>query len=538
MSTSKTRDSSQKQIHFELPPDDSIPPQISSPDPIRTKTDSKPSPMKFDFDKESCTSVDTSSFVLDVDPTNLESLWLELGLLPSEIEKEKNKLNRLISEVRYNAKKAATNEKLKLIDDINKIKERHISLIRAIGGSEEECELVEDSGYEGTLRQRLAEVQAHFQMFEPRCQEVISQFEKLKEKTDELFDKIGYSIDDRGEFAEIGENDLSEERKKRFIEKAKELEDEIQVRGIDFAKMKEKVEGIANKIGVKLSPRIASLFELNDISTTSFEAVQEYLEDLSLIRNSRIAQISELALEISHEWELLGISDAERKAFIESHAQLTEKCVQECSDEVVRLRNLRNEKLPELIERAKSEILTICQTLHFPQNETDKILSDVKIDECNNMATFNAYEAVVIDLRRLLVISQPIIDLIRQKDEIVKEYEEISSKEEQGKENQINKDEKSIDPKTDKVKRRYKFVLPRLEKKILLATIEFKQTNGTDFMWNGSKLSDSYEHIILSNTELSQLRTETRRKSIGSRKSLGTSVTSKTSKNNINFLFE
>lgn len=505
--------------------DDKVTFQISSPDPIHAKNDQAPSPLKLDFDKDSSDNNiaenNSSTFDLDVsvDPTNLESLWYELGLLPSEIEKEKNKLNKLISEVRYRARKEASMEKIRINEEIRNIKFHHIELLRAIGASKTECDVVEQAGHEGTLRQRLAEVRSNFEIFKPKCTELITEFEELKKQTDELFDKIGYSKEDRGEFGEIGETDLSKERQQRFKDKIKALEEEVDARTKEFAILKEKILNLTSKLGVGVSPRINQLFESNEISTRSFQIVQEYIEDLSVIRNSRIAQISELALAISHEWDLLGVSEQEKKDFVEMHSQLTERCIQNFSDELLRLQKLRNEKLPELIERIKIEIVSICQTLHYTQQEIDDIISNAKEVPDDNMATFSEYESVLFNMKRKLVLSQPIIDLMKQRDELIKEYEEVEIEEKAFKD---NRDDKTIDKRAEKIRRRYKFVLPRVEKKILIGVLEYKQTNGTDFLWDGKKVEDDYANISLSPAELSQLRTDAKRKSVSSQKSTNT----------------
>ena len=508
------------QNSFNNPQDDKITVQISSPDPIHTKNDQTPSPLKLDFDKDSSdNAAENTSFLseLDItaDPTNLETLWHELGLLPSEIEKEKKYLNKLINEVRYNARKNASFEKMRIIEEIQNIKEHHIKLLRAIGATETECDTVRHSGFEGNLRQRLAEVRSNFDLFKPKCSELITEFEELKKKSDNLFDQIGYSIEDRGEFAEIGESDLTKERQQRFKDKIKELEAEVAARTKELDDLKEKTLNIASKLGSKISPRIDLLFNSNDISTQSLETIQEYIEDLSVIRNSRIAQISELALAISHEWELLGFTEQEKQAFVESHSQLNEKCIQDFSDELIRLQNLRNEKLPELIERVKIEIVSICQTLHFTQKEIDETLSKVREVPGDNMATFSEYEAELFNMKRKLALAQPIIDLMKQRDEIIKEYEQVEIEEKALKD---NKDDKSVDKRGEKIRRRYKFVLPRVERKILISVLEFKQAYGTDFLWDGKKVEDEYAAISLPPAELSQVKTDAKRKSANSTK--------------------
>ena len=472
---------------------------------MTTTIDSSPkSPANSDFDVAN--SAENSSIQPELDATNLESLWAELGLPPSEIAKQQNKLARLISGVRYNAKKEATAEKIKYVDEIQRIKDRHISLMKAIGESDEECQIVEDSGFEGTLRERLQEVQENLKNFEPKCIEILSEFNELKQKTDVLFEKLGVCEEERGEFAEVGEKDLSQERKKRFIEKEKQLKEEIEERKNVFRDLKENIYQAANKIGTQVSDRINEIFTSEDLTPKSLDIAREYLDDLNMIYKSRVSQISELAIEITREWDLLGVSESQRKEFINAHSQLTEKCIQELSDERLRLRNLKTEKLPELIEHVKSEIISTCETLHLSKNEIEELLDNVPTVPEDNLTTFKAFENLSLEMKRVLLLSQPILDLINQKDEIIKEYNELLKDEQD-----LNKPK---NPKTDKIKRRYKFILPRVEKKLLLAALEFKQINGTDFIWEGQKIVDIYSNIKLSKTELAQVRSDSRKRNL------------------------
>lgn len=512
------------QDQIEIPQEDQL-----NKDQIENKKDQFPSPMKFDLEN----TTENSSMLLDisVSPTDLESLWAELGLRPSEVEQEKNKLNRLINEVKYKAEKEASVEKLAIVNEIRQIKDRHIRFLTALGGSDTECDLVEHSGYEGTLRQRLNEVKSNFEIFEPKCKELIHEFEQLKEKTDELFDKIGYSIEDRGEFAQIGDNDLSRERQARFRDKIAELEEEVQQREKEFEKLKEKVTSIATKLGSNISPRVKTLFDTNDISTNSFEVINEYLEDLSIIRNSRVAQASELALAISYEWELLDIPENERESFIDSHSQLTERCIQGFSDELIRLRNVRNQKLPELIERVKKDILEVCHTLHYTKSEIDSVFAKIKEVPNDNLATFSAYESELIDLKRILIISQPIIDLIHQRENMIKDYEELEKKE-KTKDGRNDK----IDQKKERIKRRYKYVLPRVEKRILLTALEFKQINGIDIFWDGVKVEDMCQNVTLTPAELAQF-SDGRRKTLNPQKLMNL-ISSSANRANRNMAFD
>lgn len=447
-------------------------------------------------------------------PTNLETLWEELGLSPKEIEEEKARLGNLIDEVHHTMKTEAQRKKHNIAKETDEIRKKHESLLRAIGASERECYEIQSTGKTGTIRERYNEVKTNFDAFEPKANKVIQEFEKLHAKAVELYDKIGYPQSERGEFATVGTTDLSEARKKRFEDQIASLEEEAKERVDALKSLETKVKKICEMLGQTPAPMAKEIFEKEDISTHAFDEINQYYVDISLIKSSRVGQMSELALELTREWDLLGISETERKQFIDSHSSLSEKSIQDCSDEVVRLRKIHEAKLPELIEKIKDEISSICDSLHYTSEDKDEIMGHVKSEDVT-MDVFNSCETELLELRKTFILAQPIVDLINQRVEIMNEYNECLETEPKPQKGKAA----PADPKAEKIKRRYKFVLPRIEKKLLIYLLQFKESQGHDFIWDGKKLADDLSHVKVTQAEIHQTTKSTRKKSAGGRKS-------------------
>ncbi|KAH0785894.1 hypothetical protein GPJ56_010155 [Histomonas meleagridis] len=459
---------------------------------------------------------DDESQLLDTQPTDLESLWEELGLSQTEIEAEEQKLADRIERVKRDAIKEAIDTKNHLISQIEEIKTTHIKQLAALGNNESLINEVKSKGNEGTLIERYTEVKSLFDGFKPTFEEREEEFLVLKENIDELFDKIGYEEEDRGEFNEIGETDLTKERLQRFESRIEELKAEVKSRENILSQYKTDIQDVMKQIESKVSPKIQEIFDNNDVSHKSFEILQEYLEDVTSIRESRIKKLYELAVEITHEWELLRTPKEERNKFLEKKKLLTEESISECEKEIVRLRSLRNEKLPELINDLQNELIYIYETFHYPETEIQKKIDEVfslVTNPNDNIQIFNVFEKAVYDNRKLLQISQPLIDLAKQRNDIITEYENCIKEEEQKMKSMKNKNEKvQNDPKTEKIKRRYKCVLPRIEKKLLISAMEYKKKMNEDFVYDGMKVVDMLKHVKLSQAEVMKTKGEIRRK--------------------------
>ena len=127
------------------------------------------------------------------------------------------------------------------------------------------------------------------------------------------------------------------------------------------------------------------------------------------------------------------------------------------------------------------------------QAETEDNRTEEEKRLASRIEVFLRYDAERIRLRKLHLIAEPIIEIIKQRKEIVDDYKELHDP---GRKNR----KLGLDPPSaagleelkskfhiEKVTRRYKFVLPRVEKKLKTALIQCKQENGDDFLWKGNR---------------------------------------------------
>ena len=224
-----------------------------------------------------------------------------------------------------------------------------------------------------------------------------------------------------------------------------------------------------------------------------------------MLFRSRSTQLTELAFDITEKWNLLNIPENQRKEFLNQRNKLSEKDIQECYYENIKLLKLIEEKLPELNNNLINQIIEISKNLYLKEEDLNNFLINInKLN--NNKEKFIELDSLLNNLKRSFKLSQPIIQLIEQRNDIINNYNDLIN----NKNFLINKE----DLKTQKYKRRFKYLLPRLEKKLLLKLLEFNTAQGYHFQWKGQDFINFLDHIILSPAEKQQAKNEGRRKSL------------------------
>ena len=502
---------------------------------------------------------------------------------------------------------------------------------------------------------------------------------------------FGYSnqenTQNQGEFAQIGEEDLTNDRLKRFEDKAKELQKEVSARFVVFSDIKNKIIKLQADLCEVSPPEIEEMLNGHVYSDRVCEQLTDYHNYLSEIFETRKKYISEMAVEIVKLWDALDVDEETRNRFLQTHNAFSQKNVQDCIDEAERLTKIRNDHLPEIIEKMKKEISNICDDLSYSEEQKQEIYEkcdndkldeksseneiakdiqfysenkelfidfdnvkddeeeqseeeddeheeeiqsakDEKIDNeekqeegeqpthsenieeeeedekgeerpfvyvevikpedlkeeeeeksqipvpefeenveetKNFVKIYNNYEMELYRLRKIRLVSQPIIDSIKQRQEMIDEYNNVMEELKQAKETaskqknkettskpkdnettskpkkkeknkqkdmaksapvkkkkNVNDDQRTeqlngqIELKTirvrppnaqdkiyqEKVIRRYKTILPRLEKKLLITLIQFREDNGEDFLWNQKPIINELKHIHVTQSEI------------------------------------
>lgn len=526
--------------------------------------------------------------------STLNSLWDEIGYTQEEKDERTRKINADIEEVRSKFIESTLRQCQKVKEETEQIRSTHISMLKAIDAPEEQINLVKENGRKGTIKEKYDAVKAKFKEFSKIYNQRYSEFEKLQKQIDNCFTSIGITDpSEKGEFAEIGENDLTPARLRRFEDKVNQLTNEVDSRLLQFISLKKQILSMNSELQEELPSSIEKIFSKQIYSDQVLEKLKEYISYLKELLNTRRQYISEMAVEINRLWDLLGTDELTKRQFLASHNTLSQKNVQDCIDEADRLTKIRNQRLPEIIEKMKFDLSVICQSLGYSKQKEKEICNkceqieenpadikkedtenqnsqevnqsenpkddinieeeedinieeeeDINIDEVKEtdiedpklLQIFNNFSNELVHLRKTLIFAQPIIDLINQREQIINDYDEVINKPDKVSEivdNQSDTSEvvkirrydqlngKNIRLKnqrvrlpdhreklhSEKVIRRHKFVLPRIEKKLYIMLIQFREEQkGEDFLWKDKPIIDELGHIQVTQDEINQNR--------------------------------
>ncbi|EAY11297.1 hypothetical protein TVAG_062010 [Trichomonas vaginalis G3] len=445
-------------------------------------------------------------------PTELKTVWDDLGITNEEQENAIHELNQAIIAAKLQYLEQIKIRRDNILESINLRRQTLFTIIQAIPHSEEELEQIKQIGSKGTLRERSVDLDKAAEKYKLEYERASAKFIDIKNQTDRLYDRLGYTISDRGEFAEIGYVDLSDDRLARFKKELELLEQETKNRVDLLDRNEEKIREILDELDEPTNPQIQEIFDKKIITQEAFGAMGRYFDEIQAKRHAHSSTYSGLALTLTNLWELLEIPEEERNKFIATHNKLSKQSLQGCYEEIQKLSASKLEQLPQLIQRSYSRIDAALNILYRTPAEKEILLHPVK--NCTtDIDRFNKLEEISARLQRELVIAAPALAMIDQRSSIIKNFNEFKDLQNVQNQKQLPKDDLiQNNIKIDKAQRRHKFVLPRLEKKLLLSLIEFRQAMGYDLTYDGEIYASKLQ-VELSHDEIKKAKMGGRRQS-------------------------
>jgi hypothetical protein len=432
-------------------------------------------------------SVEDSGFELHV-TSNLQALWEELGVDEGTRTSQLNELRMSFCLLYQDSVEKVAVQCQETRAEIQKVQAAHQQAMKAFGLSETEIhDALQPALQVKSLLQQLEVSKQSHEAFRLLCADRIQKLENLTRIANGFFDRLGTPTEERSEFAEIGETDFSRERIERFRAKVQELKECVDSRTQELQTLKAQITTIRNELQTPLTHEQQSVFDSDAVSTDSITKLNTLLQTLEQEKQRRMAQVTQFAIEITHLWDLLVVQDAERAEFLRSHSTIGEDALKACKDEVARLAQLRDARLPTLIQSQKLETEELWNKLHIAPESRPRF--DPRIGDANDSALvreFHFYEAEIVRLKKLTVALHPLLTAIGEREEIVSDYQSVCQStnsaqrllsRERGCAQQLMREEKA--------RKRYKNLLPKVEKKLAQMLADYKTGHGTDFEWDG-----------------------------------------------------
>ena len=436
----------------------------------------------------------------------IEQLWTKIGLSEEEKIEGKLQIQNNVLKVFSDFLAKVTEESNHLEKEIEETIQNHVVLLRAVGCSEDEVQPILSQSREGTLRQQYLAISSEYNNSLTKYEKQIGEMERIFSEISTLYDTLGIPKEARGDCSELGSTDYSTKRLNEFQQLKRQLTEEIANRSKKLIEFNSELAKISVELEVDIPDQLISIFTSNILTDDAFALIESTLQEFRAVREERIQKLEIIATKIYHLWKLLSISEEEQKAFLETHSNVGTKSIQEANSELERLIDLRNARLPSLIQKQEAEIQAVSDYLKVPISAKPS---------GTPLEIFQKNEKTLEHLTILKKNMEPYLELINQREELLKEQDILSA--------EAAKIAKSngkiiVDPKKqnkdEQALRRCKNLLPRLEKKLYMMLIEYKTHQNEELMWDGEPYINKLSHIHLSDVEMKKARGSSRKKSI------------------------
>lgn len=426
--------------------------------------------------------------------SSIEEIWSRLGVDEKVKTSEKITLEQSIMDLFNNCLNKYSDMCTKTDQQIQSIKNEHISLLQAIKADQSEIDQVYTMSTDLPLLEQVKVVTESYNTLENKYREIINRLKILHQDYEVLTETLGI----QKETAYLSDA-ISDDFLAIMEKKVKELNDESNSRKDVLLKLNHDLSTLSSELEIEIPNEIVAVFAENSLLIESISKVQRYVKTLSDLKASRVKDISAIVNKIKQLWEILETDEEEQQAFFNAHSTLGLSVVESCVHVLESLQMKRNEQLPKLISTLRERIYQTCLEMHQEFNEIDENDYD-KQDEL-----FEEYQKEYERIEQIKYHMHPFLEVINQREEMINEMNRLEKL-------------KKPSPKDDQAKRRMKSLLPRHEKKLVLMLTEYKEEFGYDLMWDGEAYINKLSHIRLSDLEIKTSKAKGRKQSLQNQK--------------------
>jgi hypothetical protein len=453
-------------------------------------------------------------FLSDFDSSPIQELWTAMGFDESEQDSEQKELADTILSAIEHYQNGLNQTTQKLKSQFDSVMSQYTAMMKAFGVPPDTAAQTIESLNSLNLRSRVAKATSDFEAFKADHKAQIDQLAIVQEEVSALFDKLEIPESDRGESASVGSDDYTGARIQRFIETAKLLSEQVTARTVQLEKRFTSIEKISVELDVTVPEFVITAHQSQDISTETMQKVVEIEANLIATKQLREAAIGQKKIELGKLWNVLRTPEPEREQFVATWASLGESTLEAYSSEITKLRTLRQDHLPQIIESRIAEIAKIEAQLHKESAPID--VSSLDPNEAYDILE-QKFEALTAELAEVWQI----IDSINQREDFLRKAVELNESAKRIEEARAKKQE--VDQKQvncgERARRRIRSLLPRLEKKLLIMLIEYESRHANKpFLWGAKPYAANLEHIRLSDVEIRQAKCGRKKNSPGGRR--------------------
>lgn len=397
---------------------------------------------------------------------NLDRMWRAMGISKEEREEEIEKLEEALFACYegFIAEVAVVFEEQR--DQLRQVQDEFRKTKQIFG----DTHYVLPTKAQLSIREQIAMVRRAISDLTEMYESRIDEFNAIHEKLTLLFDELG--IEDRGEFADVGGTDLSNERLLRFKQMATTLENDKIQRETLFNSLKSRIEDLLEELCEEATEEVQEVLRSGALTNDAMKLLNEALDLLEELRTERETEMDALNNEIEELYLILAVDPSDR---IERPTQKTQTALEMLRDEAEFLREQKDTRLPQVIKGLLKEINKICDQLRIPARMRPRFGGGGSKEE---EAAF--LREKLDELREKKIQSQPIINVIIQ----IESCKNILDRPAPTDRRKFAEEEREKKKARDR--------LPKFEQKLLELLLQFKETNGYDFEFNGVNCQEAY----------------------------------------------
>lgn len=404
---------------------------------------------------------------------NLERMWKYLGVVDEERENQIQNLREALMEAYHGFVEQVSRSCEELRSELFETQEDFKRVQKAYADTKVNLPLKPNLPYREQISATQRAIEKIQEIYRPRLQD----FNYIHKQLLEMFENLGIPNDERGDFSEIGETDLSESRLQLFKKRLEELMIEYQQRSALIKSYYDNILDLKEQLNEPLPDTVIQIFEQDLCDNYSVQILSDTQNEFQKLKEDRVNQVDTLNDKITYYYDILCIDPTDQ---IERTTEITTQNIENLQNEVQFLKETSRKRFPVVIQELNKSITKICDDMSIPL----KMRPHFTGSSIEKQANF--LKAELENLKQIQILSRPIIDLISEI-ESQKEYLEPPS----SFYNRSTSSRQYIE--LERQRKNAKEQIPNLEKKLYSMLVDFQNKTGQDFYFNNTKIIDTLD---------------------------------------------
>ena len=406
----------------------------------------------------------------------LEEIWRDIGLKSSEIEQEYQNLNEKVQELFKQFLKENYQKRQALIQEIQDMEAQIVDLQVKFSLPQQEQKQYENL----PLSERVRSLNLQLKTLQAATASQKREFESIYGELTRCFEIL--EIDDRGDFQELG-NDYSREKIERMVIFLEKMKEDIAERLPEMQKLFLELQEL--RASLKMDP----MDETDKLGDQTFDYFESERARLIQTKEKNYRKCQKLYVEINRLEKVLGKPLTEPNFDDISNYKVTQ-----LKNKLYQLDNDKETRTPEYINDLKLSLLQLWKELHMkvPSKAAFPYYYSTKL----NKRTLIALENEVLRLTTIKQQIAPTLELIKDRQNIISEYEKMNS--EQGNSKRLTNRKGGAAMallEEERIRKQYSYKLPKIHEQLIPQLEEYKENYGEPLLWDGEDLLETIKEM-------------------------------------------